>query len=193
MKGLRYLLTGLVLVTCLGAWAQEDDYVKPEKTKRESPRADFWDRIYLGGNLGAQFGNYTYVDISPLVGYRITDRWSAGVGGTYRYFSFRESGYRYSASIYGGRVFSRFNVVDFLFVHGEYEMLSTDCISVDINGDYTNERVWVPGLLLGGGLRQPFGDSASGLYIMGLYNVLYTDCSPYASPLVLQIGVAFGL
>lgn len=189
----RYALAALMMMSTLAVTAQDDDYVRPSKDDdTKKPKSVFWDRIYVGGGLGAQFGNVTMIDISPLVGYRVTDRFSAGLGITYQYFRIRDSGYTYSTSIYGGRTFARFAVFDFLFLHSEFEMLNWECPRLEPTG-YTSERLWVPGLLLGGGLWQSFGDSGSGLYAMALYNVLYDDCSPYNSPLVLRIGVAFGL
>ena len=29
-------------------------------------------KVYAGGGLGFQFGNYTFIDISPVFGYRFT-------------------------------------------------------------------------------------------------------------------------
>ena len=45
-----------------------------------------WDRIVIGGNLGAQFGNITIAEISPNIGYMVTDNLLSGIGGTYIYY-----------------------------------------------------------------------------------------------------------
>ena len=51
--------------------------------KKESPKAEkdneddgpsLSDRMFFGGNFGLQFGNPTLIDISPLVGFRMTER-----------------------------------------------------------------------------------------------------------------------
>ena len=44
------------------------------------------DRIFFGGNFGMQFGTITNIEVSPLVGYHITPRLSAGVGTRFEYF-----------------------------------------------------------------------------------------------------------
>jgi len=71
------------------------------------------DRLYFGGNLSLSVGTVTLIEISPLVGYRLTPRWSAGFGLKYEYY--KSSGYignygvsTYSTSIYGTNVFTNF-------------------------------------------------------------------------------------
>ncbi|MBK9045855.1 MAG: hypothetical protein IPL74_03850 [Bacteroidetes bacterium] len=32
---------------------------------QDEPKTPFMDRIFFGGNLGLQFGNLTYIDVSP--------------------------------------------------------------------------------------------------------------------------------
>jgi len=197
MVKIRAILIVMTLGLSFGnSFAQDYVKTKEDKTDKNTPKphSSFWDRIYVGGNMGAEFGSVTYVELSPLFGYRITDKLSAGFGVTYIYW--KDNLYNVSTSIYGGRVFGRYNIFDFLFVHAEYEMLNLDCFHVENQGGIAvinQERAWVPGLLLGGGLRQPFGNSGSGAYVMGLYNVLDSDCSPYASPFILRVGIAFGL
>lgn len=196
MRVIKYICVVMLAAIQLNVMAQDDDYARTDKKKDgETPkqRSDFWDRIYVGGNLGASFGRgYAYVDISPLVGYRFTDRFSAGVGATYRYIDIKDYNFRFTNNIYGGRIFGRFNVFEFLFLHSELEMLNWNCPTFTTTG-YTTENVWAPGLLVGGGIRQSFGNSSSGFYAMLLYNVLYDRCSPYDLPYVIQVGAAFGL
>ena len=43
------------------------------------------DRIYFGGGGGFSAGtNFTSISLAPQVGYKITDRYSAGIGITYQ-------------------------------------------------------------------------------------------------------------
>lgn len=147
----------------------------------------FFDRVYLGGNFGAQFGSVTYIDLSPLAGYMINQNLSAGVGITYQYLKYRA--YDISFSTYGWRTFARRNIGRQLFVHGEFENLNIQFYNPSTaDGIY---RDWVPGLFLGGGMFQPIGQRG-GFMITALYNVLYDDLrSPYNSPVVLRLGFTF--
>lgn len=46
------------------------------------------DRIFIGGNFGGNLsGQNTYVDISPIVGYKFTDKFMAGIGATGQFLS----------------------------------------------------------------------------------------------------------
>lgn len=42
-------------------------------------------RVFFGGNFGLQFGTITNIEVSPLVGYRVTRDFSIGTGITYIY------------------------------------------------------------------------------------------------------------
>ena len=51
-----------------------------------APKFDWKERVFFGGNLGAQFGSYTFINLAPLVGFKITDRLSIGTQLQYQYF-----------------------------------------------------------------------------------------------------------
>lgn len=155
-------------------------------TKGFSQNEKFTDKLYFGGNLGASFGGITFVEISPLAGYRITPRFSAGLGATYIYYSYNVSSPHFSMEIYGGRVFSRFLITESLFAHVEYELLSVpDFVNSDLK-----TRVLVPGLYVGGGYRQPIGPRAFAS-IMILYNLNQTIYSINSNP-IISIGFTIG-
>ena len=52
----------------------------PPRIKEEKPNWKFKDRIFVGGGVQAQFGTVTVIGASPIVGYTITPKLSAGVG-----------------------------------------------------------------------------------------------------------------
>ncbi|WP_194776511.1 hypothetical protein [Pararhodonellum marinum] len=150
-------------------------------------KAPLLDRMYFGGNFSLQFGDVTFIDISPLAGLMVTPRFSTGLGVTYQYLNFRF--FNQSNNIYGGRVFTRYNVFNNIFLHGEYESLNTVFTRVD---PATNEtafvREWVPGLFLGGGYFVPFG-RRGGANVTLLYNILHDNVrSPYFEPLIIRVG-----
>jgi long-subunit fatty acid transport protein len=181
MKRIQIII--FVIFFCLfKLYAQNDSsYVDRHYLEKET----LWDRIYVGGNFGLQLGTVTFFDISPLIGYKITDRFSAGVGITYQYLNYKGLGVSYKAHTVGGRVFGRYLINHFLFAHAEYENLNLPIYNNSI-GEYRRE--WVPGLLIGGGITQSIGQRAS-FNLTLLYNLLYDDNkSPYSGPLVIRIG-----
>jgi len=144
------------------------------------------ERMYYGGNFSLQFGGVTFIDISPLAGVMITDRYSAGIGATYQYINFRflNTGGR---SVYGGRIFNRYNITQNFFAHAEIESLNAEYVSPG------NElrREWIPGAFVGGGYFSPAG-ARGGFNIMILYNLMYDNLrSPYNEPYVIRVGFVF--
>ena len=148
----------------------------------EKPPSDFWQRVTVGGNFGLQFGTLTFIDISPTVGYRFTDKFTAGPGFTYRYIKFR--GFD-GSSLYGGRIFARHRIGQMFFAQTEYETLNTEYIN---RADQIS-RTWVPGFFVGGGLFQPVGRRAA-IIVSALYNLSYDATrSPYNSPWNFNVGI----
>ena len=59
------------------------------------------DDIFLGGNVGATFGTVTLVNISPMIGYKFTDRTIAGISLTYQYYKDARYTPTLKSNIYG--------------------------------------------------------------------------------------------
>lgn len=154
--------------------------------RKQPLKSDFLDKFYTGGNIGAQFGTVTFIEISPLVGYKITDRISAGIGGTYQYYEYHDTYYNLKTNVYGGRIFGRYFFTDYLFAHAEYEYLNLEAFDF-----YPRRRVDVGSLMAGGGYVQRFGEH-SGIVAMILYNFTESIYTPYQNP-IIRIGVNFGL
>lgn len=115
MMNIGKLLGGLSLLitTFLPALAQDE------------PKTPFKDRIFFGGDLGLQFGNLTYIDVSPLVGYKITDKLHAGIGPTYIYYKYKDAYLNANINLWWTCIW-KILVMDNLFVHSEYEMLNLE-------------------------------------------------------------------
>ena len=145
-------------------------------------------RVYFGGSFGAQFGSETVIEISPLVGYRVTNNFSVGIGLTYMYYSFTDpySGINYNTNIYGGRLFAKDYVFRNLFVYAEYEVLN-----LEEPNAYTLEpqRVTTNNPLVGAGISQPIGRNAY-FNIMILFDINPDVYSPYSNP-IFRIGFTF--
>jgi hypothetical protein len=185
MKQLKILLIFSFILLGISAWGQE----QPDPPAMErSMKNPFADKLVWGGNLGLQFGSQSLVDVSPIIGYKVTDRFVPGFGATYRYISWHAPGNPpVRANFYGGSVWARFYIIPEIFIHAEYESL---------NGEWEpylrpGYRYFLNTPFLGGGYSQNMGGVSS--YIMLLYIINYSYDSPYASPLVLRVGFTVGI
>ena len=148
----------------------------------------FTDRLFYGGSIGLQFGSQTFVEVAPIIGYRVTDRLGVGLGIKYSYYKITDPYLEYSTSMYGGGPFLRYFVFDGLFAHAEYEILNMEV------PDYFLQRYVrknISSVFLGGGYRQMMG-ARSAIDFLILFNVNDTNDSPYENP-IIRIGFGFGL
>jgi len=167
---------------------------------------DWKDRIYFGGNVGLGFGNkgqYIYIEAAPLVGYRITDRFS--LGNTFAYIYLKQSLYysvggsprilNYQSHIFGISPFARMFLTDWFFLHGEYNIFNAHLIKIRQNpSELYTERGFIAYPLIGGGFVYRIGNRG-GIMLMALFNPLYASIKDkfpiYTSPLVLRVGFFF--
>ncbi len=178
----------LLLVTVL---CTAQDYINKSATDsiRASQEKKFdWNKVYTGGGLGFQFGNYTFIDIAPVVGYRFTPDISAGIGLTYKFFQDNRPG-GYKTHIYGGSIFGNYAFTKNFFAHVEYELLNLD-VPEQSGNTFRLKRRDLHYLWIGGGYRQPVGDN-SFLILTILYNVLDTKGFFYPNP-IYRIGFNIG-
>jgi len=179
------VITFTILVAGCNLFAQDNTNM-PKKQSR------FIDRLVTGGDLGAQFGNETMINIAPIVGYKITDKFVAGIGITYQYYRSKIYSTVFSTSIYGGSVFARYYIIQHFFLHAEYEALSLETRYFDPSFlVHKGNRFWIGSPMAGGGYSQPIGERAA-FNIMILYNFNESIYSPYTNP-VIRVGVSLGI
>lgn len=178
-------LTFIICLLFSGIITKAQDSTSTANTSDQS-EPGFGERIFFGGNLGLQFGTYTFVDISPLVGYKITEKFQAGLGATYIYYSVHDDYFDYETNIYGGRVFSRYFLFEELFLHTELEVLN---LEVPVTY-YDFERRNITSVFVGGGYAQEIG-SNSQLVFMLLYNLNEGQYSIYQNP-IIRVGFNIG-
>ena len=157
------------------------------KTKKKQRNTEFRERLMYGGNFGIWFGTLTYLNLSPTIGYRVTDKFHVGIGGIYNYSSVRYNKINYTQSLYGSHVFARYIVNDFLFIQSQYDRLNQPNY---FSSNNNNERIWVDYVMVGGGFRQPLGDHAA-LMTTVMFNLTPHPLSVYSSPYI-QIGIMAG-
>lgn len=154
-------------------------------TNEELKEMTFGQRLYYGGMVGGSFGTITNLQLTPVVGYRIMHRWSAGVGVNYQYYQDSRPP-SFDTHIYGGNIHTRVYIWDQLFAHGELEALSLEYIDRS-QFEYQIERRVVPALFIGAGYFIPIGQR-SGLAITFLYDLIQDTYSPYPQNFTLRMG-----
>jgi hypothetical protein len=203
-----FIMLTIILTGSLSSFGQETNVKKP-----------FKERIYIGGGLGFGFGsNSVLIDVSPMLGYSVTENLVMGLGFTYKYYQYNDYYYKYDDKtfsdlknhIYGGSIFARYflsgigiPVIENMFLHAEVEPLifSNDYKLVpfgqgdfvDAYGNYYSkekEQITITSYFLGGGLRQMISER-SYLYIEVLWNFNEEIYSPYSNPRI-RIGFAAG-
>lgn len=178
-------------------------------------------RLIYGGGLGLSFGTVTNLGLSPVLGYRFTNWFSAGISLGYQYMRISDqvsvlnynTGYYESkpfvSNIYSGSVWAREVVYGDFFLQEEFEhnILSYRNYTSDQSGiHHNNVNYGVPCLLLGAGYRMRMSDNISMIYYI-FYDALqnidhntmvdsYTgekySISPYAGSLNFRIGINVG-
>src|SRR6185369_4201295 len=101
MKPTKFLFLSVSFFFFSGAIALAQDESTPPPQQPEPAEESFWDKIYIGGNFGLEFGTRTIINVSPQIGYRLTDKFVPGIGLTYIYYNYRYPGSssRYETSI----------------------------------------------------------------------------------------------
>lgn len=151
-------------------------------------------RLRIGGNFGLQFGNYTYVNVSPTFGYMVVDnRLELGGGPIMIYQRFRFSSTdAFSFFVYGSDIYARGFLYKGLYLESRYDLVSKPSY-FDLD-----KRIIVHHLLLGAGYAAPIGKI--GVFNLSiLYNVLNNDESIYRGtfsdkvPIIFNMGFGFGI
>ncbi|MBN2669533.1 MAG: hypothetical protein JXR60_09920 [Bacteroidales bacterium] len=150
---------------------------------------NFADRLVFGGSFGLIFGTYSYVNISPVVGYRINNYLTAGVGGIYEYIKDRNFYYTYESTIFGGKVFANVLLFDYVILYAENNMLSLQRKYFDAINNYPSTgRFFLNVPWIGAGVN--YGQNGRGAYMMILFNLNQSINSPYP-PYEYRFGFYF--
>ena len=172
-----------------------------EEEMEEKQKGFQKEKLFVGGNFGLTFGNYTLINVSPQIGYRFTKLFAAGVGINLQYISVKEKYtngdlYRKSTQgVTGLNVFGRvYPIKQFMIqVQPEMNYVFGKEIYYDTNPrqEYKLDAAIVPSLLLGGGLVIPSG---RGAFITSVfYDVLQDVNSPYGNRPIVNFTFNVGL
>jgi len=163
----------------------------PPDVDTQAPRAS-GGNLFYGGYVGLSFGSVQYVELSPMVGYRFSPKFGAGVGLLYRYRE--DNRYEQSVSLtdYGGNIFARYHLGYGVFAQAEYDYTNYEYVPNSFNGG--TDRETYSALLAGLGFSTAVGHGA-GVYALVLYDFNYSESDhyqPYDSPVQYRFGVSFG-
>lgn len=157
-----------------------DKYSSKKRTFKLDP-----ERMIVGGGFGAQFGDITLVELSPTVGYLVTENFLAGIGGRYIYFEEKYFANTFRTNIYGANLFSQYFIFQDFIAHVEFERLN-------IEDFYTTERrTNINSFFVGGGYRSMLGEQSFASILL-LFNLNDQPNSPYTNP-IIRVGFGFGL
>lgn len=189
------ILILLIFSTVLVSQAQSKSGYRIQGSKSKGGRggSDWTNNVFIQPNFGFAFSSYgLYLNVSPTVGYIITEGLVAGVGASYTYSKTENpnpNGDDWTSNTYGGNLFARYVVKEPVFIMVQYEFMTTQWSDLPDRQNYDT-------FLAGGGIIQPMGKG--GAFVLSvLYNFNYDSTTigengPYTSPYVITAGVMFG-
>ncbi|MDP4223938.1 MAG: hypothetical protein Q8868_11570 [Bacteroidota bacterium] len=163
-----------------------------QEQRKEAP--PFKDRLFYGGSFGLQFGTFTDISVSPVVGLWALSRINVALGPDFRYYKFPG----FHTTIYGGKLYTELVFVeDFnniiplgvhlgLFLHAEDEVLSLESEAFK-SPPYNSNRFLISTILVGGGVRQQMGLKSS-LNFTFLWALNNSEYGIYGNP---EIRISF--
>jgi len=131
----------------------------------------FGQRLVKGANFQLGFGgDYTLIDVSPVLGYRLTPKLQAGIGFSYIYMN-QLNYYQdpitgvvttswQAGAAYGGRVYAEYDITNkilrnsMIFAHFDLEDLN---VPYQDQTTYVWTRYWLQSPYIGLGVRVPIG------------------------------------
>ncbi len=203
---MKNIVLALLLFTGISYASAQDVYTssgKPGYHKKTKKKKGYDpDKLIIGGGFNASLGGgFANFGIAPIVGYRFTDHFSAGVGVGYQYYQTPDDAstvyttYYDKENIIFPNVWARFVVWRGLYVTGTFEY---DFIKYTVpfdnygNPNPMSENVNAQCLLLGVGYKQAIAGRVS-FFAELTYDVLQQQYSPYYGQLVPRVGIAMGL
>jgi hypothetical protein len=185
------VIIGLVFCSAI-AFAQDEEI--------EQKKGFSKDKMFIGGNFGLSFGDYTLINVSPQVGYRFNRFIAAGVGINGQYVSVKERDFsgnpfrKVSQGVVGLNIFGRVYPINniMLQVQPELNYIFGKQRFYNPRQDFKIDAEIIPSLLVGGGAVLPSGGNNA--FIIGVfYDVLQRENAPYGTQPFINFGYNIGL
>ena len=185
-----FLIFSLIFLLNQESKAQDEDFLKG--------------RIFLSPDFGLLAGTITNIEVSPALGYYLSDRFCIAGGFIYKYY--KQSGKyfdNFETNIYGPKAFARYTLIQNLgeilpvqsnveiIAHVEFESLSLDERYFGMNPVTTEGRFWYSTAIIGGGISQQSSERIK-VNALILWDVDTSSRSPYSNP-VFRFGIQFML
>lgn len=166
--------------------------------ENEAPHGFDKSKLFIGGNFGLSFGDYTFINVSPQVGYRFNRTFAAGTGINFQYISSKTrfynsvNDYRENFGVAGLNIFGRIYPIEYVLLQLQPELNYTWGRRKYTDGSPTDklEGKIVPSLLAGAGASIPMGRGA--FLVMVQYDLLQHARSPYGEKVFYNFGYNFG-
>lgn len=156
---------------------QSNNQAKQPEIKKES---GFDKRkLIVGGHLGLGLGSdYTFIDVSPQIGYQFSRYFAGGGGINYTYYK----SYDWSRNYLGMNLYARITPIQYIAFQVQPEVYR-------MWDNYYNNSEIVPCLLVGAGVIIPAGKG--GISMMLYYDLIQDKYSPHNSRLIYSVGYIF--
>jgi len=174
----------IILTACFLLLASFNIVTGQRESEQKPPLRE---RMFFGGSLGLQFGTYTDIQITPLVGLWVRPRLAIAAGPNYRFYKGPDyvNGGTTSTSIYGLNSYIQFvplkdlnNLVPVgihmgIFLQLEDELMNLESAVWDVTNPDT--RFTVNTVLAGFGISQQMGQRSSVnlMFLWALNNSVY--------------------
>ena len=171
----------IFIISCSLSFAQNsNDNINLMQNDNSSIAKEPYKRVYVGGDLGATFGDYTQISITPYIGYRFSNEISSGLQFVYNHSwqyinKDQVNQTTLQSNTYGGNIFLQYNPTPSFYLKGEFEYDSYTNYETTQN---TKETDAVPFIFLGAGYSKTFSKVAT--FNAGIkVDILNNENSPY--------------
>jgi hypothetical protein len=152
-------------------------------------------RLFVGGNFGLSFGDQILINISPVVGYRFSEIFAAGLGINGQYVSVKSyylDGSPYtktSQGVFGLNMFGRIFPIRHIMLQVQPEanyIFGNQTFYGPPEQQFKMDAVIVPSFLIGAGVVFPSGKGS--FMVSYFYDILQKPNSPYGGQPFLTFG-----
>jgi len=162
---------------------------------KEQPKPKPWfdkSKVTFGGGLGAQFGDYTVINIAPQIGYNFAKEFNAGFGFTYTHWSDKyyadSDRYKQTNNYFGFNLYAKAFPIQNIVIMAQPEI---NRVWRSVKNDRSDEKLFsdekfVAACVVGAGLR------LGPMTAMLQYDVVQNDDSPYGNGIFYSVGYTFG-